>query len=91
MAKLKPCPFCGGENIDFSMKTTNSGYHATMYCRKCHCYGARVLVHPTERTWDGIRRNASYKGKAIEAWNRRADDKNLFDAVSNIDWGAECE
>ena len=31
-----------------------------------------------------------YRGteeEVTEAWNRRAEDKDLFDAVSNIDWG----
>ena len=31
------------------------------------------------------------KAGATKAWNRRAEPQKLFDAVSNIDWGAECE
>lgn len=34
-------------------------------------------------------RGSKSREKAIAQWNRRADDKDLFDAVSNIDWSAK--
>lgn len=81
MAELKPCPFCGGEDIRFSVKTTTinfaRAYHFAMYCSKCHCYGARALWK-----YDGkmrrvdIDRNDSFKAQAIEAWNRRAGEED---------------
>ena len=66
MSELKPCP-SGTSNYQRI-------YHATMYCEKCHCYGARVLIHPVEDSRYAVERNESYKRKAIEAWNRRAED-----------------
>lgn len=79
MDKLKPCPFCGGKKLGYSIKTSTSNYqrvyHATMYCGKCHCYGARVLIHPVESNRISVERNESYRRKAIEAWNRRAEDE----------------
>ena len=78
MNELKPCPFCSSKDIDYSIKTCTSNYeriyHAAMYCRKCHCYGTRVLIHPTENTRYAVERNESYRARAIEAWNRRASD-----------------
>ncbi len=78
MAELKPCPFCGGRKIAYSIKTSTSNfkriYHAAMYCEKCHCYGNRVLIYPVEDSRYSVGRNELYKRKAIEAWNRRAED-----------------
>ena len=42
-----------------------------MYCKECNCYGARVLVTPTETNRYDIEKNTEYKKLAIEAWNRR--------------------
>ena len=80
--ELKPCPFCGGEKLDYSEKrvycdsSTNVYYHAAIYCRKCHAYGRRVL---SEKAWcrDYTAQQALLNGlreKAIEAWNRRVDN-----------------
>ena len=35
--KLKNCPFCGSNNIDYSIKTCGSyrrQYHVAMYCKE---------------------------------------------------------
>lgn len=82
MSDLKPCPFCGSYNLDYSRKAiqcdsgTNVRFHAAIYCRKCNAYGRRVL---TEKAY--VRDYAAksrivfgLKEKAIEAWNRRAKD-----------------
>lgn len=72
--KVKPCPFCGSEKIDYSVKTCGriSGkYHVAMYCKECNCYGARVLITPKETNRCSIEKNHEYKQLAIDAWNRR--------------------
>lgn len=76
MAKLKPCPFCGCEGMYGYYYDPFDGYQGNLkrYRIRCMACGA------------ALERNA--KEEAIEAWNRRADDKDLFDAVSNIDWSA---
>ena len=79
MAELKPCPFCGGK-AEFITKTNNSsstyvGISFAIECSKCH---AR---HPeaNEIVKFGISNNGEIvtiddgRGKAIEAWNRRAE------------------
>lgn len=88
--ELKPCPFCGGTTlkIEGQCKTTsyskNRGldeFRCSVRCNKCHARGG---------TASGYTRNAFYalneigkellkhpdqiKEKAIEAWNRRAQD-----------------
>lgn len=81
MAELKPCPFCGGTDIRYSLKITGHfdvRYHAAMYCNNCHCYGARTLTktvrHEDYKGRTEIENNVEVKQNAIEAWNRRAED-----------------
>lgn len=84
--ELKPCPFCGSKDIRYSLKIT--GYfdiifHASMYCNKCHCYGARTSTESVKysdyKGRTATEKDASIKQKAIEAWNRRADDEQRAD------------
>ena len=84
MAELKPCPFCGGYDTDYSQKRVQcdygrkARYQGAIYCRKCNAYGRRVLsekmiagdYYGRSKVTDGLRK------KAIEAWNRRAEDGN---------------
>ena len=93
--ELKPCPFCGGTKlkIEGQCKTTsyskNRGldeFRCSVRCNKCHARGG---------TASGYTRNALYalneigkellkhpdqiKEKAIEAWNKRAEDGTTKD------------
>ena len=81
---LKPCPFCGAGMgyIDYSEKVAsrNHGtkvvYHGAMYCKRCNAYGRRVLSQHAKASDYAERENVT-KGlrvKAMDAWNRRADD-----------------
>ena len=81
MAELKPCPFCGGTDIRYSLKVTGHfdvRYHAAMYCNECHCYGARTLTkfvpHDYYKGRTAIENDAEVKEMAERAWNRRAED-----------------
>ena len=82
MADLKPCPFCGSYDTHYSQKRvqcdygTNARYHAAVYCRKCNAYGRRVLSEKADsRDYAAMRRvTDGLREKAIEAWNRRADN-----------------
>lgn len=67
--ELKPCPFCGGEAIisrnDMIIKRKTQRC-AWVYCQKC---GAKTPYY--------MRSNFEhYMRSAIEAWNRRADNKS---------------
>ena len=57
MSELKPCPFCGFDNImSWSKKSKRSGgVEWTCRCPMCNAYGSR---HSTEQG-------------AIDAWNTR--------------------
>ena len=82
MVKLKPCPFCGSTDIRYSLKITGHfdvRYHASMYCNKCHCYGARTLTesvsHNDYKGRHYIEQDETIKQKAIEACNTRSPEK----------------
>ena len=84
--KLKPCPFCGSNNIDYSIKTCGSyrgQYHIAMYCKECNCYGKRTLIKPIETTRLEIEKNESYKELAIVAWNTRNPIENSIERIGN--------
>ena len=84
--KLKPCPFCGSNNIDYSIKTCGSyrkQYHIAMYCKECNCYGKRTLIKPIETARWEIEKNESYKKLAIVAWNTRNPIENSIERIGN--------
>lgn len=60
--QLKPCPFCGGNNMDIEEFTIDFAFDIgyIIRCRDCGC------------TLKSIENNSEQK--AIEAWNRRAND-----------------
>jgi Lar family restriction alleviation protein len=85
--KLLPCPFCGGEDIGYSVKTTGRWerkYHVAMYCKDCNCYGKRVLVTPTENTRYDVERNEEYKKLAIKDWNTRKPMANIVEKLEEL-------
>lgn len=58
---LKPCPFCGGE----AEKKKYFFQHKLVYVVMCGGCGSRSPMFLEEA-----------KERAIEAWNRRANDEN---------------
>lgn len=64
MAELKPCPFCGGEAKEVYRYDPFDGYQGDCGCFIASC--SKCSTQIAERT----------KEKAIEAWNRRAEDGN---------------
>jgi Lar family restriction alleviation protein len=63
--ELKPCPFCGGEAYTYTAINIEKGIRRRywlVHCKKCG------LNYPTgsHKCFEEL--------KAIECWNRRADD-----------------
>lgn len=64
MIELKPCPFCGSDEIDFQWGTTDrEGTPLNAYCFNCGVSGP--WIYTTSDT----------EFKAVEAWNKRYDVK----------------
>lgn len=65
--ELKLCPFCGGEAKEISFTDPRSMRPAcTILCTKCN---AKIDDFVAEDN------TFSYRDKAIEHWNRRADNE----------------
>ena len=73
MSELKPCPFCGGSDVRYSIKTVGVGYHAAFYCNYCHCYGPGYIARGPFENRNEIERNEHTKRWARNLWNKRAD------------------
>lgn len=72
MKELKPCPFCGGDKLDISNKTTTINWvrkrHVAVYCKNCNAYGSRIIAKETESPEFC---SEKYKLLAMERWNKR--------------------
>lgn len=65
--KLKPCPFCGGEVTLRENSFTSREGERLFYSVRCLTCGARTDF------FNGV---AQSKKKTINAWNKRALEKN---------------
>lgn len=81
MTELKPCPFCGSENVATAfaqppyMLAKIKNKYVFAGCKDCGA--ATSLFFANNRTRSPIFNKANEKkafNKAIEAWNRRADN-----------------
>ena len=69
--ELKPCPFCGGTaEIRMSSEMVGFGMSDTLYFVKCTACRMRGSAFGS---WDGDNQIERII-KAINAWNRRAND-----------------
>ena len=74
MAELKPCPFCGGADVEVREDGCLISGHRYWYI--LHIVSNRNC--PMVNAWGEWTSSAKYttKGNAIEAWNRRAGETN---------------
>ena len=68
--KLKPCPFCGSEVEDVTVKIANGTIEELkLYCRRC---SAEFTIRASDlREWGTGKPLSS----AIDTWNRRSNDE----------------
>lgn len=66
--ELKQCPFCGGEAAVMYAQTDDGTRTISVVCQKCSIGIFRARLKPHEwNAWEKPER-------AIEAWNRRANE-----------------
>lgn len=86
----RPCPFCGSTaRLDFQFrqaqnhKTRHGRYDASIYCRRCYCFGPRIrsedvsLPPVSGSESPRIAFSNAMRVYAIQAWNRRVDESQL--------------
>jgi Lar family restriction alleviation protein len=75
LRNLKNCPFCGSTMVKLRKKNRtvingNTERNTYCYCTVCDVRGTRILYRDYEFPKEA-------EDKAIELWNRRADDDNM--------------
>lgn len=72
---MKECPFCNGKNLDVSMKTGtrlgNRFWHSSVYCKDCHCYGARAMLSKSVHDNITVQEKTELYEKALQLWDKR--------------------
>lgn len=80
--ELKPCPFCGKTKFKIERKSWLAGmYTYSVRCNVCHAQGSTVSGRIMSGPWalcpqtpEWFMTDKILEEKAIEAWNRRADN-----------------
>ena len=76
--ELKPCPFCGGE-ADVKYQPIYMDYGVCIFCTECKAR-SKFFPYDCKYTYFHGEKNVyiskeQAKNKAIELWNRRADNE----------------
>ena len=77
MADLKPCPFCGFTDINFDYKYFHKSRCAVDFLvyLECQCCGAKTRSQfAASEDEESV---TAAEARAINAWNRRAEDGRL--------------
>ncbi len=77
--KLKPCPFCGGK-ATFRLETAQiysgvSDYRLGVECINCGIHSPHTYAVKKMFRGGGFLTTQDERDKAVEAWNRRANDE----------------
>lgn len=67
MDELKPCPFCGSKDV----RVITSPDHCVVCCGNCHASITKMNFKVCSSIAETLK---DAHPKAIEAWNRRAED-----------------
>jgi hypothetical protein len=75
MSELKPCPFCGSDNVDhtFDSRTEYLSEKHYGHCFDCGADGPNVFRKRNDESWDSIHK------RVVDAWKRRAEVKGDAD------------
>jgi Lar family restriction alleviation protein len=80
--KLKPCPFCGGNNIIYTDMAEDKTNTHCVYCEDCGCGTAN---------YSGCSSHETLKSCVVKSWNRRAcDTKELHAYWIPSEYGCKC-
>ena len=75
MAKLKSCPFCGGEaEADMNMNKQSNAWFVFVKCKYCNAKGQSIYLGPMETRRDcdaAMAKLDEVTERAALAWNRR--------------------
>lgn len=93
MESLKPCPFCGSNKLKIESKSVLDGYTFaderveritfSVRCNSCHARGGAAggkVITSASVLWkrpEWATTEDELEDKAIEAWNRRANDEQI--------------
>ena len=77
MKKLRPCPFCGSEDV----KLMNGWYSSAVVCFDCGAGGPDI----TKR----YKYEPEREKIAMKQWNKRASDDAMLDAADEIEASAD--
>ena len=72
MNELKPCPFCGGDDIKLYNSPVYTGLDRDAWSVRCRDCDSRISVYDT-------------KAEAIEKWNTRPEQPTLQDIADLIE------
>jgi Lar family restriction alleviation protein len=73
--QLKPCPFCQSDYLDLEAAQTYGCWTARIFCDDCDARGPEV---------GGTFSHDDAISAAIAAWNRRAGEQELVEALRHI-------
>lgn len=76
MENMKPCPFCGGTNIELSVsvairKRDTATFHCAMTCSNCKAKGPRYLFKTYDHNRSNLENNEEIRVEAAKLWNNR--------------------
>ena len=70
MSDLKPCPFCGGNNLVYRAKRNGTKYDAYLQCKDCRASSPMIFAENVDSRED-ILQNVNVLRAVAKYWNSR--------------------
>jgi len=74
MIEIKPCPFCGSEDLDTSVISMDRFYIGSCYCRSC---GVQLVSNPCQA-------ETVAKKDIVDKWNTRILEDQLTEVLQKV-------